>query len=102
MVSREIWKKTYTHECFKNAQITLVLRTRAILHIFDKLTRMFFQNCTRNHTITYTYYHHHHYHHYYYHYYHSYHYYHHYHHHHYYYHHHHYYHYHHYRHLYSD
>ena len=42
MVSREIWKKTYTHECFKNAQITLVLCTRAILHIFDKLTRACF------------------------------------------------------------
>ena len=42
MVSREIWKNTYTHECFKNAQITLVLCTRAILHIFDKLTRACF------------------------------------------------------------
>ena len=42
MVSREIWGKTCTHEFFKNAQIALVLRTRAILYVFEKLTRACF------------------------------------------------------------
>ena len=34
--------KTCTHEFFKNAQIALVLRTRAILYVFEKLTRACF------------------------------------------------------------
>ena len=43
MVSREIWKKhACTHEFFKNAQIALVLRTRDILNIFEKLNRACF------------------------------------------------------------
>ena len=44
MVSRAIWKNTH---------IALVLRGRAILIIFEKLTRAcFFPNCTRNRIIT--------------------------------------------------
>ena len=34
--------KTCTHEFFKNAQIALVLRTCAILYVFEKLTRACF------------------------------------------------------------
>jgi hypothetical protein len=35
MVSRAIWKKTYTREFFKD------FRTCAILIVFEKLTRVF-------------------------------------------------------------
>ncbi len=42
MISRAKWKKICTCEFFKNAQIALALWTRAILNIFEKLTRACF------------------------------------------------------------
>ena len=52
MVSREIWEK-HALMSFSKTQIELVLRTRAILYVFEKThSCMFFPNCTRNHTIT--------------------------------------------------
>ena len=55
MVSRAIWKNIHSWD-FQRLEIALVLRTRAISIVFEKLTRAcFFQiACTRNHTITYT------------------------------------------------
>ena len=41
MVSREIWEK-HALMSFSKTQIELVLRTRAILYIFEKLTRACF------------------------------------------------------------
>ena len=52
MVSRAIWKNIHSW-VFQRLQIALVLWTRAILIVFEKLTRaLFFPNCTRNHTYT--------------------------------------------------
>jgi hypothetical protein len=55
-VSSAIWKKNIHAWVFQRLQIALVLWTRAILIVYEKLTRAcFFPNCTRNHTIiTYT------------------------------------------------
>ena len=41
MVSREIWEK-HALMSFSKTQIELVLRTRAILYVFEKLTRACF------------------------------------------------------------
>ena len=41
MVSREIWEK-HALMSFSKTQIELVLRTRAILYVFQKLTRAYF------------------------------------------------------------
>ena len=41
LVSREIWEK-HTLMSFSKTQIELVLRTRAILYVFEKLTRACF------------------------------------------------------------
>ena len=54
LVSRAIWKNRHSW-VFQRFQMALVLWTRVILIVFQKLTRAyFFPNCTRNHTMTYT------------------------------------------------
>ncbi len=42
MVSHAIWENKCAREFLKNAQIALVLGTRAILNVFQKLTRACF------------------------------------------------------------